>query len=53
MLENKENTHRISAVRPGSIAQEAGIVPGDILLKAGGQDYLLVHSGPSNLKMWG
>ena len=38
MLENKENTHRISAVRPGSIAQEAGIVPGDILLKAGGQE---------------
>ncbi|MBQ1597666.1 MAG: radical SAM protein, partial [Lachnospiraceae bacterium] len=38
MLEKKENTHRISGVRPGSIAEEAGILPGDVLLKAGGQE---------------
>lgn len=32
------NTHEIAAVRPGSLADKAGIRPGDIILKAGGKE---------------
>ena len=32
------NTHEIAAVRPGSLADRAGIRPGDTILKAGGKE---------------
>lgn len=35
---NKENNRRISDVLPGSIADELGIVPGDILLSIDGEE---------------